>query len=120
MKAKDSSVDNLVGIFHRFGFAYGLEINWDKEVAYLCSHKTQPCLVEKYQWKWIHVGDLSKLLDTMFGLHLELENVHQFLVNMVKAKLKYWNTTYLSFVGRTFIVNQVLMFIVWYFVVVWA
>lgn len=54
-----------------------------------------PRLVEKYQWKWVPLGDLSKLLGTMFGLHLELENVHQFIVNMVKAKLEYWKTTYL-------------------------
>jgi hypothetical protein len=53
----------------------------------------------------VPLGDLSKLLGTIFGLHLELENVHQFIVNMVKAKLEYWKTTYLLFARRTIIVN---------------
>ena len=29
------------------------------------------------------------LIDTPFGLHFELQNIDQFLVNMVKAKLVY-------------------------------
>lgn len=33
--------------------------------------------------------DLSKLLGTMFELYLELQNSQQFLVNMVKANVKY-------------------------------
>jgi hypothetical protein len=65
--------------------------------------------VEKYQWKWATIGDLSKLLGTPFGLKMELQDVDQFLVNRVKGKLKYWTFMNLSLAGRTLIVNQVLM-----------
>jgi hypothetical protein len=51
---------------------------------------------------------------------MELQDVDQFLVNRVKGKLKYWTSTNLSLVGRTLIVNQVLMSSLWYFIAVWV
>lgn len=33
-KGKKTSVDNLMGILHKFGGASGLEINWHRNVAY--------------------------------------------------------------------------------------
>ena len=36
VRAEEASADNLVGILHKFGIAYGLEINWHKSVAYWC------------------------------------------------------------------------------------
>lgn len=44
-----------------------------------------------------------------------LEDVDHFLVDKVKAKLKYWNSTHLSLAGITLIVNQVLISFLWYF-----
>lgn len=34
IKGEEASVDYLVGILHKFGTASGLEINWQKSVAY--------------------------------------------------------------------------------------
>ena len=62
MKADESSVDKLVGIMHKFGLAYGLEINWTMSVAYWCDRGTPPRWVRKYQWKWALPGDLSNSL----------------------------------------------------------
>jgi hypothetical protein len=47
-----------------------------------------------------------RLLNTLFGLHLELQNVDQFLINMVKVKLRYWSSIHLLLVGRTLMVNM--------------
>ena len=73
-----------------------------------------------YQWKWATTSDLSKLLGTPVGLHLELQNVDQFIVDIVKAKLKYQSSTHLSLVGRALDVNHVLMSSLCYFIAVWA
>ena len=61
-----------------------------------------------------------KLFGTPFGQHLELQNVDHFLINRVKAKLRYWSSTQLSLPSRTLIVNQALMSSVWYFIGVWV
>ena len=66
-----------------------MENNWHKSVAYLCGWGTPPSWMKKYHWKWAANRDMLKLLDTFFGLHLELENVNQFLVAKVMSKLKY-------------------------------
>ena len=44
----------------------------------------------------------------------------QFLVNMVRGKLKYWTSTNLSLARWTLIVNQFLMSSLLYFIVVWV
>lgn len=76
--------------------------------------------MEKYQWKWAPYGDLSKQVATPFNLHLELQNTDQFLVERVRAKLKNQSYTHILLVGKTFILNRVLMLSIWYFIVVWA
>lgn len=80
-------MDHFVGILQKFGLGSTMEINWHKSVANWCNKGHQPCWVEKIQWKWVASGDLSKIFGTPFGLHLELQNIDQFLVDMVKAKL---------------------------------
>jgi hypothetical protein len=72
VKVEETSVDHIVGIFHKFGNASAFEVNWHKNVAYWCSRGRPPRWVEKYQWKWATIGDLSKLLGMPFGLKLEL------------------------------------------------
>ena len=72
------------------------------------------------QWKWAATCDLSKLLGTLFDLHLELHDVDQPLVDKVKAKLKCWSSTQLSLASRTLIVNHVLMSSMWHFTTVWV
>lgn len=47
MRMDESSVDTLVGILHKSGWAYGLEMNWHKNVAYWCGQGTPPNWVEK-------------------------------------------------------------------------
>ena len=59
--------------------------------------------MEKYRWKRAANEDLLKLLSTLFGLHLEMQNADQFLVNRVKGKLKYWNSTHLSLASENLI-----------------
>lgn len=75
--------------------------------------------MQKYQWKWAVTEDLSKLLGTLFDLHMRLWNVDQFLVGVVKAKLNSWSSTHLSLVGITYIMNNMLMSSLWYFIVIW-
>ena len=101
VKAEETSVDNLVGILHKFGIAFGLEIKWHKSVAYWCGQGRPLRCVGKYQWKWAANRDLSKLLGTPFGLQLELQDIGHILVNKVKSKLKYGSSTNLSLAGRT-------------------
>lgn len=72
------------------------------------------------QWKWATTSDLSKLLGTLFGLHMDLHNVDQPFVDKVKSKLKCWSSTHLSLICRTFIVNHMLMSYLWYFTTVWV
>jgi len=105
VRAKHASVDNLVEI------APSLEMNWQTSVAYRCrsingsgpllvtcrSHQAH-CLV--YIWN-------CRMLINLFD-------------DKVKAKLKYSNSTNLSLVGKTFIVNRALMSSLWYFIVVWV
>ena len=120
VRAEEFSVDNVVRILHNFGPASGLEIDWHKNMPYWCGGGTPLEWVKKYHWKWIAIGDISNLPSTSFGLHLELQNVDQFLLTMVKAKLKYWSSTHLSLACRNLIVNQMWMSSLWYFIVVWA
>jgi hypothetical protein len=51
-------------------------------------------------------------------MNLELQDVDLFLVDRIKAKLKYWSSIDLSFIGITLIMNNVLMSFLWYFTVV--
>jgi hypothetical protein len=51
-------------------------------------------------------------------MNLELQDVDLFLVDRIKAKLKYWSSIDLSFIGITLIMNHVLMSFLWYFTVV--
>lgn len=118
MIAEEASVDNLVAILRSFGLAFDLEINWHKNMVYWCGQGIWPGWVEIFPWKWAANGDLFKLFDTPFGLHLEFQNVDQYVINMVKAKLRYWSSTQLSLVGRILIVNQMLISSLWYFIVV--
>lgn len=64
-------MDNFVGIIWNFKFAITLEINWHKSVAYWCGCGTQLGWVEKYEWKWAIINDLSKFLSTPFSLNLD-------------------------------------------------
>lgn len=109
MIAEEASMDNLVGILRSFGLAFDLGINWHKIMVYWCSRGICPGWVEKFPWKWATNGDLSKLFGTPFGLHLELQNVDQYVINRVKAKLRYWSSTQLSLASRILIVNQMLI-----------
>ena len=63
MKAEETSVDNLVGILHKFDIASNLEINWHKSVVYSCGRGQPLRWVEKY-CKWAANDHLSKLLGT--------------------------------------------------------
>ena len=110
---------NLVGILQSFGLASGMEINWHKSVAYWCSSGALPGWVEKNQWKWVANGYFFRLLGTPFGLEIKLHDVDHFIVVRIKAKLEYWSSTHMLFVGITLIVNQVSMSSLWYFIVVW-
>ena len=81
---------------------------------------TQLIWLEKYQWKWVIIRDLSKFLDNVFGLNLELHDVDQFLVDMIKAKLKYWSSTHLFFSLQHTHYESCLDVIPWYFIEVWV
>lgn len=56
-------------------------------------------------YKWRPLSYLAPL----FSFHLELHNIDQFPVDMVKAKLRYWS---LTLVGCTLIANQVYIYVV--------
>ena len=64
---------------------------------------------EKYQWTWATTIDFSMLLGNPFNLKLRSQDVDQFHMHRIKAKLKYWSSTHLSFAGIMLIVNQALM-----------
>jgi hypothetical protein len=62
-----------------------------------------------YQWKWAKEKNITKLLGIPFGLGLEVKDIDAFLLNKIKKKLLFWCSTHISLVGRTFIVNQILL-----------
>jgi hypothetical protein len=62
-----------------------------------------------YQWKWAREKNITKLLGTSFGLGLEVKDIDAFLLNKIKKKMSFWCSTHLSLVGRTFLVNQILL-----------
>ena len=101
-----------------WGFFIILDLPLAQKCGIWCGHDTPPGWVEKYQWTWATTKDLSMLFGTYFDLKLGLQDVDQFLVVMIKAKLKYWSSTHLSLADITLIVNQVLMSSFWYFIVV--
>lgn len=45
-----------------------------------------------YNWQWAEEGDLSKLLNTPFGLNLNTPDIDQFFYAKIAKKLDYWNT----------------------------
>ena len=61
-----------------------MEINWETLCAYWF-HKFmhKPEWLARYDWKWAEEGDLSKLLDTLFGLNLNTPNVDQLLYTKI-------------------------------------
>jgi len=62
--------------------------------------------------------DITKQLGIPFGLGLEVNDINAFLLNKVKKKLLFWCSTHLPLVGRTLIVNQILLSTLWYFICV--
>lgn len=59
------------------------------------------------------------MLRTSFGLSLASTNANQFLLKKIQHKLKYQSSTKISLVGRKIVVNNILLFNLWYFISVW-
>jgi hypothetical protein len=75
-------------------------------------------LVEPFPMEMGKRKDITKQLGIPFGLRLEVNDINAFLLNKVKKKLSFWCSTHLSLVGRTLIVNQILLSTLWYFICV--
>jgi hypothetical protein len=82
-------VGNLVQILYSVGWASWFEINWTNIVAYWCWRNTKMHCLGEYQKKWMERGDLSNLFGTPFGLHIGLKDIDDFLVTIVKGRLKH-------------------------------
>jgi hypothetical protein len=107
-------------ILHEFHSASGLIINWPKSLAYWFSALPTPPWLDDFDCPWATLGNLTKLLGIPFGLDLDIVDVDNFLLQKIQSKLDYWTSTMLSLVGRTIIVNSILLSILWYFVTIWA
>ena len=67
-----------------------MEINWEKYNAYWFDKYThKPDWLNGYNWQWTNEGDLSKLLETPFGLNLHTQDVDDFLYRKIARKLDY-------------------------------
>lgn len=108
--------DELVRIFESFSQASGMRINWENSYAYWFDkhmHKLE-CLLG-YNWRWADEYDISKLLDTSFGLNINTRDVDQFLYTKIAKKQKYWSSMKLSPGERIVICNQMLHSTFWFF-----
>lgn len=103
--SQPQAIATLLDILNLFKNGSSLEINWRKSHAYWCSSGRKQSWLKDIGWQWAEEKDFSKLLSTPFGLNLETENIDNFLVDRIKAKLAYKCTTKLSLTGRAMIVK---------------
>lgn len=68
-----------------------------------------------YNWRWGEEYDISKLLDTSFGLNINTRDVDQFFYTTIANTLKYWSSMELSLAERIVICNQMLHSTLWFF-----
>lgn len=109
-------VDELVRILEVFTEASWVEINWEKFCAYWFDKYThKPEWLADCNWQWAEDGDLSKLLDTPFGLNLNTPDIDHFLYQKNSKKLDYWSTMKFVLAGRVVICNQMLLSTLWFF-----
>lgn len=94
-------MSNVVNVLQLFLNVSGLELNWEKSMAYY-NHK-QSCKkltwIEEFKWRWAFNDELSKMLNTPFGLGLDDKEVDTFLIEKIHKKLKFWNMIHLPIVG---------------------
>jgi hypothetical protein len=72
-----------------FSQASGLIINEDKSSGYWWHPREQVRLAwtNDFRWQWAVTGDVSKLLDSPFGLILSSTDVDNFLLTRLEKKL---------------------------------
>ena len=87
IKGKKRDVDELVKLLKTFSEALCIEINWEKSCAYWFDKYThKPEWLVGYNWRWAEEGDLSKLLDTPFGLNLNIPDMDKYLYTKISKK----------------------------------
>jgi hypothetical protein len=106
-----------------FCLGSGLILNWNKSGGYWKDRGgiPRPPWTEFVGVTWIDDGaDISKLLGTPFGLSLSTQNVDDFLKERVTKSLCYWCTTKVNSIGRSVVVNKILVSSVLFFVAIWG
>jgi hypothetical protein len=68
--------------------AFGLKINWPKSLAYWISPKHAPPWLAHIAYPLAIERQISKLLDSPFGLELHTPDIDKFLGAKVRKKLK--------------------------------
>jgi hypothetical protein len=79
-----------------------------------------PNWLQRTRCQWAVEHQLSKLLGTPFGIDLHTGDVDTFLLTKVQKKLTYWTTGHLSLTKRALIVNSMLLYSLWFFIVIWV
>jgi hypothetical protein len=120
LAGNQSNFARLIHLLDSYGLALGLFMNWHKSLAYWVSLIPTCLWLDLLPCPWALLNELSKLLDTPFGLKISTLEVDKFLYQKLQKKKDYWSGTHLSLAGRSVIVNSVLLSTLWYFICIWG
>jgi hypothetical protein len=69
----------------------GLELNKEKSMTYWSQKQSYKKLawIEKFKWRWVPNGELSKMFNTPFGIGLDGKEVDTFFIEKIHTKLKF-------------------------------
>jgi len=75
----------LIHTLDTFCEGTGLVLNWDKSCDFwwTCGRGGCPHWTNELRISWANVGDISKLLESIFGLSLSTQDVDNFLVDCI-------------------------------------
>ena len=120
----DGQINNLQEMYtmvQTFCMASGASINWNKSVNFLVSSNSTTS-----QWSphpdfwWILEGTSVRYLECQVGLNISSEVHVVSLLLKIRKKLLFWSKAKLSFVGRVIVINQVLLYSLWYIISCWS
>lgn len=99
----------LFDIIGEFQQVLRLAKNQQKNLTYWYEEgPKKPHWLIEYGWNRTMDGNMSKLLDTLFGLNLDVDNIDEFLMKKISKKLVYWSIYYISFACQVVMINKVL------------
>jgi hypothetical protein len=115
LKGMKSNMNRMRPILDLFWLASGAKINWGKFVTIWASKEKQA-----WEWgqevglKWVHESEGVHNLGIQVRFQLLVEANFDKVMISLKGKMIAWGNYDLSFTGKIFITNQVLLSSMWY------